>query len=101
MHPRTHRRLVRPARELSVLSSGRAESSCLHNLIRRKLMQTLFRKSLIVSGLALGAAVIGQNASADPADILRWQSVIGIAQGNNVVGTGTGAVTGAPGPWSA
>jgi hypothetical protein len=70
-------------------------------------MQALFRKSLIVAGLALGAAVVGQNASADSLDIfrdsannLRWQSVIGIAQAGNVVGTGTGAVTGA-GVWSA
>ena len=64
-------------------------------------MQTWLRKSLIVSGLSLGAAVIGQNASADPSDTIHWQSVIGIIQANNVVGTGTGAVTGAPGPWSA
>jgi hypothetical protein len=64
-------------------------------------MQTLLRKSLIVSGLALGAALIGGNASADPGDNLRWQSVIGIVQAGNVVGSGTGAVTGVPGPWSA
>ncbi|MEP6656546.1 MAG: hypothetical protein ABJC33_04880 [Betaproteobacteria bacterium] len=63
-------------------------------------MQTLLRKSLIVSGLALGAAVIGQNAIAGPGDTLRWQSVIGIAQANNVVGSGTGAVTGGGIPWS-
>lgn len=63
-------------------------------------MQSLLRKSLIVSGLALGAAVIGQNASADSGDTLRWQSVIGIAQANNVVGSGTGAVTGGGTPWS-
>jgi hypothetical protein len=59
-----------------------------------------FYKSLIVSGLVLGAAVVGQNASANADDSLRWQSVIGIIQGNNIVGTGGGAVTGAPGPWS-
>ena len=64
-------------------------------------MQTLLSKSLVVSGLALSAALIGGNASADSADQLRWQSVIGIIQANNVVGTGTGAVTGAPGAWSA
>ena len=64
-------------------------------------MQSFLRKSLIVSGLALGAAVIGQNASAGPGDALHWQSVIGIAQGNNVVGNGTGAVTGGGTPWSA
>ena len=63
-------------------------------------MQTFLRKSLIVSGLALGAAVIGQNAIAGPDDTLRWQSVIGIAQANNVVGSGTGAVTGGGIPWS-
>jgi len=64
-------------------------------------MQTFLRKSLLVSGIALGAALIGGNASADSAYTLHWQSVIGIVQGNNVVGSGTGAVTGAPGPWSA
>ena len=63
-------------------------------------MQTLLRKSLIVSGLALGATLIGGNASADPGDNLRWQSIIGIAEKGNVVGIGTGAVTGA-GVWSA
>ena len=63
-------------------------------------MQTLLRKSLIVSGLALGAALIGGNASADPGDNFRWQSIIGIQEKGNVVGTGTGAVTGA-GVWSA
>jgi len=63
-------------------------------------MQTLLRKLLIASGLSLGAAVIGRNASADPGDTLRWQSVIGIAQANNVVGSGTGTVTGGGIPWS-
>jgi hypothetical protein len=64
-------------------------------------MQTSLRKSFLVSGIALGAALIGGNASADSAYTLNWQSVIGIVQGNNVVGSGTGAATGAPGPWSA
>ncbi|TMG87794.1 MAG: hypothetical protein E6H78_00275 [Betaproteobacteria bacterium] len=63
-------------------------------------MQTFFFKSLLVSALAVVAAVVVQNASADPGDALRWQSVIGIAQTNGVVGTGTGAVTGGPTPWS-
>jgi len=39
-------------------------------------MQTSFRKSLIVSGLALGAALSGQGASADSGDSVHWQSVI-------------------------
>jgi hypothetical protein len=64
-------------------------------------MQTLSRKSLLMSGIALGAALLGGNASADSAYALHWQSVIGIIQANNVVGSGTGAATGAPGPWSA
>jgi len=64
-------------------------------------MQTWLRKSLIVSGLALGAVAVGPNASADPGATVHWQSVVGIIQANNVVGTGAGAVTGAPGPWSA
>ena len=64
-------------------------------------MQTFLRKSLLVSGIALGTALIGGNASADSAYTLHWQSVIGIVQGNNVVGSGTGAAIGAPGPWSA
>ena len=61
-------------------------------------MHTWLRKSLVVSALALGVA---QLAHAEPSDVIRWQSVIGIIQGSNVVGSGTGAVTGAPGPWSA
>jgi hypothetical protein len=61
-------------------------------------MKTLLKKSLVVTALALGAA---QFAHAEQIDVVRWQSVIGIIQGGNVVGSGTGAVTGAPGPWSA
>jgi hypothetical protein len=64
-------------------------------------MQTSLRKSLIVSAFALSAATIGHTAGADPGDNIHWQSVIGIVQGNNVVGSGSGAATGVPGPWSA
>ena len=63
-------------------------------------MQSLLRKSLIVAGLALTAAAVGRNASADSSDVLRWTSVIGIAAPNNVVGTGADAVAGGPTPWS-
>jgi hypothetical protein len=62
-------------------------------------MQSSLLKSLIVLG-GFAAATIGQTASADSVDSLRWQSVIGIVQANNVVGTGTGAVTGGGTPWS-
>jgi hypothetical protein len=64
-------------------------------------MHTSLRNTLIVSGLAVAATLVGRNASAGSDDFIRWESVIGIIQGNNVVGSGTGAVTGAPGPWSA
>jgi polyisoprenoid-binding protein YceI len=61
-------------------------------------MQTWLRKSLVIAALSLGAV---QFAQAEQSDIARWQSVIGIIQGGNVVGSGTGAASGAPGPWSA
>jgi hypothetical protein len=41
-------------------------------------MQQALRKSLIVSGLALAAAAIGQTASANQDDVIHWQSVKGI-----------------------
>lgn len=61
-------------------------------------MHTCLRSSLAIAALTLGAA---QVAHAQQIDLVRWQSVIGITQGGNVVGSGTGAVTGVPGPWSA
>lgn len=64
-------------------------------------MQSLLRKSLVVSGIALSTTFVGQNAMAGEGETLHWRSVIGIAQANNVVGTGTGVVTGGGAPWSA
>ena len=64
-------------------------------------MQTSLRKSLVVSALALGATFVVPHANAAPDNALHWHSVIGIAQANNVVGSGTGAVTGGGTPWSA
>jgi hypothetical protein len=64
-------------------------------------MQSFMHKSLIVSALAVGAALAGANAYASPDDKLQWRSIIGIIQGNSTVGSGTGIATGAPGPWSA
>lgn len=61
-------------------------------------MQSWLRKSLFIGALTLGATHF---AYAEQSDIARWQSVIGIIQGGNVVGSGTGTVTGVPGPWSA
>ena len=61
-------------------------------------VQTSLRNSLLISVLALGIAPV---AHAQEPYVARWHTVIGIIQGSNVVGSGTGAVTGAPGPWSA
>ena len=61
-------------------------------------MQAKLWKSVVIGALGLGAI---QVAHAEQSDVARWDSVIGIIQGGNVVGSGTGAVTGAPGPWSA
>jgi len=64
-------------------------------------MQTWLRKSLVITALAVSATQFAHAANNVQSDVARWQSVIGIIQGGNIVGSGTGAVTGAPGPWSA
>ena len=61
-------------------------------------MPPRFHLSPIALGLALCATVTATTAVAET---LHWQSMIGIAQANNVVGTGSGAVTGGGLPWSA
>ena len=61
-------------------------------------MPPRFHLSPIALGLALCATVTATSAVAET---LQWQSMIGIAQANNVVGTGSGAVTGGGLPWSA
>jgi len=66
-----------------------------------KIMQTWLRKSLVITALSIGATQFADASNNEQSDVARWQSVIGIIQGGNVVGSGTGAVTGAPGPWSA
>ncbi|HKE40402.1 MAG TPA: hypothetical protein VKG21_11225 [Casimicrobiaceae bacterium] len=64
-------------------------------------MQKWLRKSLVITALSIGATQFADASNNEQSDVARWQSVIGIIQGGNVVGSGTGAVTGAPGPWSA
>jgi len=62
-------------------------------------MQTSFRNSLVLSALALGAAVVGSNAFAQGPRRQQASMALGDRHhsGNSVVGSGTGA----PGPWSA
>jgi len=61
-------------------------------------MQKLFRSGPMALLIAIGAPVAAQTAVGET---LHWQSINGIAQANNVVGTGSGAVTGGGLPWSA
>jgi hypothetical protein len=49
--------------EIVGVSNGRAEPTCLSNLTGIRLIQVLLRKSLIVCGLAVGAAVLGAIAT--------------------------------------
>ena len=56
--------------------------------------------SLVAATLALGTTLFGSVARADGGDTVRWQAVNGIVAAGNVVGTGTGASTGGPTPWS-
>jgi len=56
---------------------------------------------------ALGAAVLAaaallspMQATADGGDSIQWRTIVGILQANNVVGSGTGAVTGGGQPWT-
>jgi hypothetical protein len=87
-----------PGTRIILISRPACGSIITHNL--ENSMQSLLRKSLIVSGIALSAVTFGQNASADSSDILRWQTVNGIVATNTTVGTGAGLVNGGPTPWS-
>lgn len=49
-------------------------------------------------GLALSFSSFCLTAEAQT---VKWKQMVGIIQGGNLVGSGTGQVTGAPGPWSA
>ncbi|MGH7948939.1 MAG: hypothetical protein ACREQF_06925 [Candidatus Binataceae bacterium] len=51
---------------------------------------------------AMGALAILSVASASAmADMVQWRQIVGIIQGGAIVGSGSGQVLGAPGPWSA
>jgi hypothetical protein len=49
----------------------------------------------------LAASIVSLHAHADAGDTIQWQSIVGIVQANNVVGTGAGAITGGGQPWTA
>lgn len=63
-------------------------------------MQTFrFKQALI--GAILGAALLpAMQANADGGDTLRWQTIVGIVDAKNVVGSGTGIVNGGGQPWT-
>jgi hypothetical protein len=56
----------------------------------------------VTLGAALVAAALATPiaANADEGETLHWQSIVGILQANNVVGSGSGAVTGGGQPWT-
>lgn len=56
-------------------------------------------KALILSATVISIAFAPVAASADDPNV-RWADIIGIIQAGNVVGSGTGAVTGGGQPWS-
>lgn len=61
-----------------------------------------FRSNAAFTGAMLAIALVYAGpASADDDALLVWQSIVGIVQANNVVGSGTGAVTGGGQPWTA
>ena len=55
------------------------------------------RAMLVVFAAAMLPAM---QARADDGDTVSWQTIVGIVQANNVVGTGSGAVTGGGKPWT-
>jgi hypothetical protein len=58
-----------------------------------------------MKNLAIFVAILGvwlalsSNGMAIPAQVVRWERIVGIIQAGNVVGSGTGAVTGGGQPW--
>ena len=63
-------------------------------------MESVIDKTLLLAGLAIATGSASMLASADADDTARWETVIGIVQAGNVVGSGSGAVTGGGQPWS-
>lgn len=63
-------------------------------------MQTSWSRPTLAAAVVTAALLSPVPASADAGDTLQWQTIIGIIQANNVVGSGTGLVTGGGQPWS-
>ena len=59
------------------------------------------RSSMSAVVTLLAGSLVSLHAYADAGDTIQWQSIVGIVQANNVVGTGSGAVTGGGQPWTA
>lgn len=63
-------------------------------------MQRINIRLAILVGSTIAAGAISQAALADSDDTARWQTVIGIMQVGNLVGSGSGQVPGGGQPWS-
>ena len=57
-------------------------------------------RKLSVFSVVLGVwLALSSNGMAIPDQVIRWERIVGVIQPNNVVGSGTGAVTGGGQPW--
>jgi hypothetical protein len=63
-------------------------------------VQTFRFKPALMIAVFSAALLPAVHANADNAGTVQWQSIVGIVQANNVVGSGTGAVTGGGQPWT-
>ena len=65
-------------------------------------MKTRTRLTALLTSSLLSAAVLATAtaARADDNDTLKWAEVVGILQAGNLVGSGTGQVTGGGQPWT-
>jgi hypothetical protein len=68
----------------------------------RRSTVTKFPSNSALAGAMLAAVLVyALPATADDDGVIAWQSIVGIVQANNVVGSGTGAVMGGGQPWTA
>lgn len=63
-------------------------------------MQTHWPKATIGAAVLAAALVSPLQATAGEGGLLQWQTIVGIVQANNVVGSGSGAVIGGGQPWT-
>ena len=63
-------------------------------------MQASWSKPAVGAAIVAAALLCPVQANADVGDTLQWQTIVGIIQAGNLVGSGTGQVKGGGQPWS-